>query len=239
MDLSFSMMKKIFAVIIMVLLFSSFSFAKLLTQQTEISDGNDKYTINYFANTNTDPKRSFDPVETENFRKDLISKAKSYADSKMSSVSTWPDEGKTNDDGEQDKSRGLFGIFWLMVTGKKDEAKVALRDNIKQTAKNSFKKARLNVIVGTTPDVLATAVGQKDIEEHMYFLINDYKVTQSGLGLFDSPTITVTITDYDTFYDITSGKLNPKDALKSGKLAFSGSGVGRMKSLIVKWVSKY
>lgn len=232
--------KKFLSLLILVLL-STPVLAKFLWSDDTVRVGEATYGIQYLAGTNADPRRGMaTPEENQAFRQGLLNKLTNYAEGKLSTVKSWPDKGVTTSDGAKDESKSILGVFIAFIAGSPDEAKTGLRDNLRLKAKAMLKNARINVQIGEDMVPLSNATQQTDMEEHLYLLTDgEYTITASGFGRFNSPTMWVK-TDYATFEQVTSGQLEAKEALRTRRVTFGGSGVAnRFRSLVFNWLSKY
>ena len=223
-----NIMKTAFLIVLLL------SIPFISAEQLTIMDGNKELTITSFAGTATDPRRGFDPVESEQFRNKIKSGVENLAEQHLPAVAAIK---IVNKEGEETSAPSLAGIMFGVIFGSADKAKTNARDNLKEKAKFILKDARLNVVVGTTKPERNT---QQDVQETVYLIIHDYHVEKSGIGTLNSPTATISITDYATFDQLTSGKIDIREAVKSGKIQFAGSGiVNRWRAQVFSWFSKY
>ena len=124
----------------------------------------------------------------------------------------------------------MIAAFFKWVVGKKDEAKVQLRDNIRKDVLElmAFSRATITVAPGT-PD-----------EDMYYLVVINKEITDSGTGLVRPGTVKVSVDSYDTLEKITSSRMGLGEALKAEKVEYKGVGV--IKGLtfkVAEWLSKY
>ena len=203
-------------------------------EELTVNHNNKDYKVISYANTATDPRRGFDPVESEQLRNSLKNGITNLAEQNLPTVARWQTEIST-----EKVDTSTFGLIKYALFGSADEAKVAARNNLRDKAQRMLQNARVNVYIG--PDKKASErETQQDVQEPLYVIISGYNVQEVGLGYLKDPTATLTIPDYATFNQLTDGTLDVREAMKNGKISVSGSGiVNRWRASVFGWFSKY
>jgi uncharacterized alpha/beta hydrolase family protein len=167
-------------------------------------------------------------VNNEDYRKELVDKATTMAGVKMASFSKGGFSGKWN----------IWDILGLTIFSKKDEKKQELKKQIREIAASVLKNCRANVTIKAGPGEAG-----KDPEEHLYIVVDNFKIADSGTGTVSGANIKVTVDSYKTFENVLK---NPDDtyalaeAYKSGAIKVQGGGFTNMLiGKLMEWYRKY
>jgi pimeloyl-ACP methyl ester carboxylesterase len=172
-------------------------------------------------------------LNDEDFRKGLDTALARYAAQKLPEAERMRNAGlesKNENSGDKDENLAL-AIFKLLFFGIPNEEKIKERDAIQRDVAKAFENTKVNVQI--------TASGEKP-DDSLYAVIQNFELAGHGNGTVSPAQMTVHVPSYETFNDITSGRMDGWQAYKDGVVTISGSGlINGLKMRFISWLSKF
>jgi pimeloyl-ACP methyl ester carboxylesterase len=169
-------------------------------------------------------------VNNEEFRQELVNKVTVMAGVKLAEF------------GRGGFSETKFNLWeylgLLIMRGQQDEEKQDLKKEIRNLAASVIRNCRVNITINSAVDP-----ANKALAEHLYLVIDDFKIKDSGTGIVSGANVNVIVDSYSTFEKVTK---NTNDvtallaAYKSGAIIVKGGGFTNMLiAKLLEWYRKY
>jgi pimeloyl-ACP methyl ester carboxylesterase len=167
-------------------------------------------------------------VNNEEFRQELVGKARVMAGVKLAEFARGGFSGDTS----------IWSLLGMYIFGRKDEEKQDMKKEIRKLAASVIRNCRVNITINP-----AKTKADKDREEHIYLVIDEFKITDSGTGIVSGANIKVTVDSFATYEKVLK---DPDDvdalvaAYKSNAISVQGGGLTNMLiSKLLEWYKKY
>jgi pimeloyl-ACP methyl ester carboxylesterase len=169
-------------------------------------------------------------ANNEVYRQSMVDKVTALAGAKLTEFNKGTFSDKSWSLGEY--------LALLFLVGQPDEKKQELKKEIKDLAASIIKNCRVNITINAAP-----SEADKDPVEHLYLVIDNFKIKDSGTGIVSGANVNVTVNSYRIFEQVTRSASDASalsEAYKSGYITVKGGGmVNMLLAKLMEWYKKY